>query len=458
MERGRAHGSAGTRCLNCGGTIQEGCGDSCRLIGDCAEHQAETRGEGDHAEEDEPPLDTLALTVEDRASESPWRIPDPISVTRAAILTRMLDTARVITSHSDKVRALVSIARAVAATDPDRAAQLTAEAEHTALFITDESFKASALANIAAVVAATDPDRAERIAQSIASKEHNVCALASIAAAVRATDPNRAAQLTAEAEHTALSITGKSTWYLASIAAAVAATDPDRAERIALSITEESTWNLASIAKVVAATDPDRAERIALSITDEHWKARALASIAAAVAATDPDRAAQLIAEAERTARSIDRGSRRVWPLTLTRDARDNRRDEVAYEHSGKAWALAIIAEAIAATDRDRAARLAAEAERTARSITSKYWKARAVAHIAEAVAAVDPDRAERIALSITDDNEKISALAARARAMATTDPDRAARLAAEAERTARSIHGDSVRASALAAIAWALT
>ena len=51
--------------------------------------------------------------------------------------------------------------------------------------------------------------------------------------------------------------------------------------------------------------------------------------------------------------------------------------------------------------------------------------KASALASIAEALAATDPDRAERIAQSITDDSSKARALARIAGALAATDPDR---------------------------------
>jgi len=73
---------------------------------------------------------------------------------------------------------------------------------------------------------------------------------------------------------------------------------------------------------------------------------------------------------------------------------------------------------ALAATDPHRAARLSADAERIAQSITIEYWKAQVLAGVAEALAAIDPDRAtriladaERIAQSITSENLKIVAL-----------------------------------------------
>ena len=97
-------------------------------------------------------------------------------------------------------------------------------------------------------------------------------------------------------------------------------------------------------------------------------------------------RAARLIADAERTAQSITDKHRKVLALTS-------------------------VAEALAGADPDRAARLIADAERTAQSITDERAKASALRHVAKALAAADPDRAERIAESITDDFSKAWAL-----------------------------------------------
>ena len=67
-----------------------------------------------------------------------------------------------------QVSALAEIAEAAAAADPDRAAQLIADAERIAKSITaNEDMEARALANIVVAVAVIDPDCAERIAQSI---------------------------------------------------------------------------------------------------------------------------------------------------------------------------------------------------------------------------------------------------------------------------------------------------
>ncbi len=84
-----------------------------------------------------------------------------------------------------------------------------------------------------------------------------------------------------------------------------------------------------------------------------------------------------------------------------------------------KARALADIAQALAATDPDRAVRLLTEAARMASSITDPDSKPWALRSIAQALATTDPDRAERIASSITDKSLKASALADIAQALA---------------------------------------
>jgi hypothetical protein len=98
----------------------------------------------------------------------------------------------------------------------------------------------------------------------------------------------------------------------------------------------------------------------------------------------------------------------------------------------------------VAATDPGRAARLLADAERIASSITVESWKVGALSDVAKAVAATDPGRAERIAKSITVESWKVGALSGVAEVVAATDPGRAARLLADAERIASSITNKS--------------
>jgi hypothetical protein len=77
-----------------------------------------------------------------------------------------------------------------------------------------------------------------------------------------------------------------------------------------------------------------------------------------------------------------------------------------------KAQALSEIAQALAATKPDHAARVFADAERVAQSVDGQ-WKELAIASIAEALAATDPDRAVRVAQSVAFASIKAQALSA---------------------------------------------
>jgi hypothetical protein len=59
------------------------------------------------------------------------------------------------------------------------------------------------------------------------------------------------------------------------------------------------------------------AKHAAESVTSEYSKVFALAAVARVLAATDPDRAAQVIADAERIARSITDGFWKVEALVV---------------------------------------------------------------------------------------------------------------------------------------------
>ena len=176
--------------------------------------------------------------------------------------------------------------------------------------------------------------------------------------------------------------------------------------------------------------------RAAWQIRSPFEKAQALTDIVRAAAATDPDRAGRLADDAERIAQSITY-------------AESDARADVGL--GSKATILADIAGAVTAADPDRA-------ERIAQSITGQPdQKAFALARIARAVTAADPDRAERIAQSIPDGYGKAEALTDIAAAVAATDPDRAGRLIADAERIAQPIPDAYGKAHALTDIAAAV-
>jgi hypothetical protein len=357
--------------------------------------------------------------------------------------------------------------------DRIRSAQLLADAERIAQSIKLMLWKAGALVEVATALAATDPDGAERIAQSITDEESDegwkAWTLSEVAAALAATDPARAARLLADAERIAQSIT-HDYWRLrrlAEVATVLAATNPDHAVRIVLSIRDrvrlDKPGALNPVVKALAATDPNRAELIAQSITHDNWRAKALVEIAEALAATDPDRAAQLLADAGRIAKfSLDHSQKASALAEVAKALAATDPDGAAQlfadaEHSvqgftrrDQAWPLSEVAAALAATDPDGAERIAQSIEKGAR-------KAIALLAVAAALAATDPDRAERIVQSITSKSYKAWALVEVAKALAATDSDRAARLIGDAERIARSITDKEKKAWPLSEVAAAL-
>jgi hypothetical protein len=106
----------------------------------------------------------------------------------ARLLTEAEGIAHSLTDEGKKAAALSGIAQALAATDPDHAAQLFTDAERIGQSITDVE-KAGALTEVAQALAAIDPDRAERLAHSITHEPAKVSALCGIAKALTATSP-----------------------------------------------------------------------------------------------------------------------------------------------------------------------------------------------------------------------------------------------------------------------------
>ena len=324
-----------------------------------------------------PPLDgaDAVLLLNGAGGPSP-RNPEPVPSRRSRhedLVTEALRAAQSIPEGNPKTRALVAVARAVAPTDPDRAAKLVADAHRVAQSIGDAGQKASALAAVAGPLAISDADAAETVAQSISEVPLKAFALAAAAQALAATDPGRAGRLIADAERSAQSV-------------------PEAGAKASA---------LVAVTKALAIIDPDHGEQVVQRIPGGERKAPALAALAEAVAAADPDRAGRLIADAERAARPIPGASSRVP-------------------------ALAAVARALAVTDADRAGRLIADAERSAQSIPGADRKASALAAVASAMAAVDAGHAERIAQSISAAGWRAPALAAVARALAAGGPGQA--------------------------------
>src|SRR5215468_7268624 len=253
-----------------------------RVAAELPDAHASTQPPDAHAESQEDP-------------EPVW----PGQARHTGVVADALRAAQSIKGDCAKAQALVTIADAVAATDPGRAARLTDDAERLAQSIPDPAAKATALAAVVQGLAATDPDRAERLARAITDPGCRASALAAVASAVAAADPDRAARITADAERLAQAIPGASLRApaLAAIAGAMAATNGRRAARLivdaehlaqAIPDPVRKAAALAAVVQGLAATDADRAERLAQVITDPSFRAPALAAAAKALAVTSP--------------------------------------------------------------------------------------------------------------------------------------------------------------------------
>jgi hypothetical protein len=401
---------------------------------------------------------------------------------------------------------LARVAEAVAVSDPDRATRLAADAQRIAATAGAEWLVVSAQA--AADAATGRPSRAGAlvraagtVTRSKTDRIYSGDALANVVAAVAAIDPDHAERLTRSADTS-------SGAALARVAEAVAAVDPDRAERLIRSADTRSGWAPIRVAAAVAAIDPDRAERLTTSFRGDAQKALALAHVAKVVGPADPARAVRLVARAERMVSSSDdtllianlaaavasidpalaatlvtqAESKYDWRHEKSRArvaealaaALPRRAEDIIQTITDKALhALTLAKVAAIAGDDDpaRAARLAADAERTAGMITvsDDHAQAVALAQVAEELAVTAPDAAERIARSITCEafrgehlaqvaEGKAVALARVAEGVATADPGRAAQLVAEAEQLVLAITDEYAQAMALCRTARAVT
>ncbi len=149
----------------------------------------------------------------------------------------------------------------------------------------------------------------------------------------------------------------------------------------------------------------DEAIDTAQSITDKHpwdvWREKALALLADALAATDPERAERLAQSMTPYYKSLAL-IRMALALAASDPDRALRLATLTKEQAWRVGLLGSVAEAVAATDPYRAARLFDEAETAARSSGGEMPSM--LAHLANQLAASDPDRALRLVESIIRD------------------------------------------------------
>ena len=319
----------------------------------------------------------------------------------------------------------------------------------------------------AAPSSCVDPNRAhgllrqaEDLASAIRYDYVRASVLADVARTMADTDRGHAIRLIADAKRIAQSEEheGLRNIALRDVAVAAAAVDPSLAlesERIAPYYDGQFVCRATYIdpgqAPEEIYADPVRlaadAVHITDTITDQKKKARALREVAELVAISDPDRAARIA----RMVADEEEKARALREVALamagTHWLRASILARAIADEATKERALGEVAQRVAGTDPDRAVFVA-------RRITSPQSREWALARVAEVAAGNDPDQAEGIARSVADPAVRSWALSEVAQRVAATDPDRAARLLADAEHASRTITSEKERAPALARIA----
>jgi actin-like ATPase involved in cell morphogenesis len=369
-----------------------------------------------------------------------------------------------------------------------------ARAERIARTITSAEYRGPALARVAATLAATDPQRAAavaaeagKLADSSRNDYEQVQLLVNLAAATAQAAPDRAAHWTAQAERF---ITGRDGGAEHWMAASLAMASPTAAERVALSRDGADRDSLlAYIAKAVARNHPDEAERIARSITDIGDMAQTTEEVAVAVAAVDPDRAeriARSFADEYRAEHDSEDGVELLVSVAAALVDTDPGRAEWIIRSVSDDWydgygKRVVLLERLAMATRGdsrRSARLARlGVDEALRAYSPENRRSRLIQMIRIA-APHDPARARYLAdlaeeessAAYTADLDRritgsavrqVSRLSELAQAIAEADPGRAARLADQADDLAHSITSamasSSGRADALCGAACAL-
>jgi hypothetical protein len=240
-----------------------------------------------------------------------------------------------------KVRALIEIAIAMAAADPDRPVRPPDDAERIGRPISPQGTVRDVAQTPAGETAAqVDPDQAgpllaeaEQWARAIGRNDLQAAALTSVKVAAAQIGPDHAGQLLTEAEECARTIGGAPARLesLGEVALAAARTDPARAEQVIRGLPPDPP-GLAGVAMAAARTDPACGERIAANSADGYLQALVRAVVAvrtdpgnagprleqvAAAAGHDPARVAEVAmvaapadpGQAEQAARGIKAGA-----------------------------------------------------------------------------------------------------------------------------------------------------
>ncbi len=354
--------------------------------------------------------------------------------------------------------------------DRERTVRLADEAELLIGQIAAPDSRTQILAEVAVATAAGgDCVRAEALIGQITDPGRRAEALVRLAEVVAGGDRDRAARLAGEAEAVIEQTINpeRREWVLVRLlTVAAVGGDHDRAEVLIEQINDQYPRGeaLARLAEAVAAGgDHDWAEVLIGQITHPSQRAEAVSQLAeVAAVGGDRDRAARLAGEAEAlTAQNIDL-DQRAWMLARLADAvatnGDHGRAEILIgqitDQVRRTDALVRLVEvATAGGHRDRAARLADEAEALTAQNIDLDQRAWMLARLADAVATNgDHGRAEILIGQITDQVRRTDTLVRLVEvATAGGDRDRAARLADETEALIGQITDPTRRVEALA-------
>jgi tetratricopeptide (TPR) repeat protein len=344
-----------------------------------------------------------------------------------------------------KAITVTNLATALAASDPEHAAQLADLARTTAatLHPLRQSRALTALAKALAAVgdhrrAAELADLALRTAAAIPQPLRQSRALTALAKALAAVgDHRRAAELAELAWTTGVATSrwNRGRALVAAVEGLAAAGALERAQEHATALTDhERKQAFTALIDALATSERERACIVATSVSDPYWKALALTAVANALASDDRVRAGELADLAYTTATTVSDRNTQANLLT------------------------AMAASFAASGEYDRAQAVAA-------SITRPSARARALISLVQALAAGDQESRTRVAelaqtaaTRIKSPRVRAEALAALAQPLATAgDHHRATRLARLAHTTATSITYPSIQARALADLAPAL-
>ncbi|MEO3786315.1 protein kinase [Actinocorallia sp. B10E7] len=394
--------------------------------------------------------------------------------------------ARTVTKPHFQASLLLTIARAQAGRDANRAKKLLTDVETLAYTVSDPVVSRDGiLCSLVESVVEHDVEDAERLIQNISGPYDKATALRCLAEAVARREPERARSLLLEAAEVVdtISSTSVRVGMACRVSRALAGREPERARRLladaerlvrADGSTRGGGWEgdlpprngwLARIVEALAWQDPEAAERLAHGIDDPDVRDMALGYVVEALAGRDPAAAERLahgigqpstrdvalgvvvraIAEedpdgAERLIDDIEDLDFRVTPwLDLVRaqaggdPALAERIARAIPDPESRAWRLRDVAEAVGAEDPERAWGLLVEAAKPPLSTA-------ALREVVGVLAGLNPPEAERLARGIDDPAHCARALRDVAVAVAVESPHHARGLLAESEHLARSV------------------